>query len=135
MERVRYAQSYVFKYSPRPGTVAAEELVDDVSDADKERRNQELLAVQERLCIERNRALVGAVQEVLVEGQSPRNPGRLQGRTAWHRIVHFDSTDVSLTGSYVPVRMQEAQPHCMIGTMLAHDAAQEGTRDRAEAHS
>ncbi|MCA8973172.1 MAG: tRNA (N6-isopentenyl adenosine(37)-C2)-methylthiotransferase MiaB, partial [Planctomycetes bacterium] len=80
LREIGFAQSYVFKYSPRPGTVAAD-LVDDVAEAEKERRNQVLLAVQEELTLARNRALVGATVEVLVEGPS-KVAGRLSGRTA-----------------------------------------------------
>ncbi len=124
MERVRFAQSYVFKYSPRPGTLAAD-LADDVEQAEKERRNQLLLQVQERHGMQRNRALVGTVQEVLVEGPSPRVAGRMAGRTAQHRIVHFAGDDAGLVGSYVPVRIDEALPHSLVGECLALEA---GTR-------
>ncbi|MEM7205284.1 MAG: tRNA (N6-isopentenyl adenosine(37)-C2)-methylthiotransferase MiaB [Planctomycetota bacterium] len=114
MERVRFAQSYVFKYSPRPGTVAAD-LVDDVPDAVKAERNAILLEAQERHGHARNRALVGTVQNVLVEGPSPRVPTRMTGRTTHHRIVHFDAADPALAGTFVDVRITEALPHSLIG--------------------
>jgi tRNA-2-methylthio-N6-dimethylallyladenosine synthase len=132
VQRVAFAQSYVFKYSPRPGTVAADTLADDVPDAEKERRNQVLLAVQEETCLAQNRALVGTVHEVLVEGQS-KVGGRLSGRTVQHRLVHFPATDASLIGTYVPVRITEALAHSLVGELLPQTEAQEGPRDRAEA--
>src|SRR6185436_14293291 len=98
VQRVRFAQSYVFKYSPRPGTVAADTLVDDVPEAEKERRNQVLLAAQEELCAAQNRALLGSVQEVLVEGDS-KVDGRMSGRTVHHRLVHFPARDQGLVGT------------------------------------
>jgi tRNA-2-methylthio-N6-dimethylallyladenosine synthase len=129
MRAVGYAQSYVFKYSPRPGTVASE-IEDDVVDAEKERRNQVLLQIQEELTSQKNRALVGTVQEVLVEGPSPK-PGpegqaRLQGRTVHHRIVHFDApADAEgLIGHYVPVRINTALPHSLVGDRLAETEAE-----------
>ena len=122
MERVKFAQSYIFKYSPRPGTLSAD-IVDDVPDAVKAERNQLLLAVQERHTREFNDALVGSVQEVLVEGVSPREPSRLTGRTPHHRIVHFDSTEESLAGSYVPVLIQEAAAHSLIGELQPENHA------------
>ncbi|MHC5072940.1 MAG: tRNA (N6-isopentenyl adenosine(37)-C2)-methylthiotransferase MiaB [Planctomycetota bacterium] len=79
MERVRFAQSYVFKYSERPGTVAADEMADDIPEDVKARRNQALLRVQEKHTMEHNLRLVGSVQEVLVEGPSPRAKARLTG--------------------------------------------------------
>lgn len=114
MERVRFAQSFVFKYSPRPGTEAAA-VPDDVPPDEKERRNAILLEVQERHTWDRNRALVGTVQEVLVEGPSPRDPTRLTGRTVHHRIVHFRATDRSLVGRYVPVKITRALAHSLVG--------------------
>ncbi|MGC3970448.1 MAG: tRNA (N6-isopentenyl adenosine(37)-C2)-methylthiotransferase MiaB [Pirellulales bacterium] len=132
VQRVGFAQSYVFKYSPRPGTVAAE-LVDDVPEPEKERRNAVLLAAQEELTFAKHRALVGQTVEVLVEGDS-KVAGRLSGRTAHHRLVHFAASDRELIGQYVPVRVTEALAHSCVGELLAADAAQEGAFDRAEAH-
>jgi tRNA-2-methylthio-N6-dimethylallyladenosine synthase len=135
LERVRYAQSYVFQYSPRPGTLAAE-LPDDVPREEKERRNQVLLALQERICLDKHKALVGSVQEVLVEGPSPREPGRLTGRTVHHRIVHFDvpAGGTDLAGRYVPVRIERALAHSLVGSALRETDAEEAAvpqRERA----
>ena len=122
MERIEFAQSYVFKYSPRPGTLAAEELADDVPQAEKSRRNQVLLAVQDQHTAAKNQALVGTRQEVLVEGDS-KVEGRLSGRTASHRLVHFDATDRTLIGSYVQVRITRALGHSLVGRLSAGDCA------------
>lgn len=130
LQRVGFAQSYVFKYSPRPGTVAAE-LVDDVPDAEKERRNQVLLDAQSALTLAKNRSLVGTTVEVLVEGES-KVDGRLSGRTAHHRLVHFPSTDHDLLGQYVPVRITEALAHSVVGELLGPTAAEAGAHDAAE---
>ena len=113
---MKFGQSYVFKYSPRPGTVAAD-LLDDVPAAVKAERNQILLEVQDRHTLRHNDRLVGTVQEILVEGVSPRDPSRLSGRTVHHRIVHFDSADSSLVGSYVSVRIEVAAAHSLIGVL------------------
>lgn len=130
MQRVRYAQSYLFKYSPRPGTVAAE-LPDDVADADKERRNQVLLSLQEQHSFAYNQALVGATVEALVEGRSPRHAERWMGRTAQHRIVHFAALEPDLTGRYVPVRITEALSHSLVGEQLPDSVAEDPTRRQA----
>jgi len=89
VEACRFSQGFIFKYSPRPGTKAAG-FPDDVPKATKESRNQELLAVQERISTEENAAFVGRSVEVLVEGPSKRNPKRLAGRARDHRIVLLD---------------------------------------------
>jgi len=116
MEEVRFAQSYVFKYSPRPGT-HAEALADDVSEAEKARRNQVLLAVQDRHSLAYNQAMVGARVEVLVEGPS-KVPGRLSGRCPSHRLVHFPGDDSILAGSYRWVRVTTALRHSVVGEAL-----------------
>ena len=129
----------MFQYSPRPGTVAAD-LVDDVPRAEKERRNQVLLAIQEELCIQKNRSLVGTTQEVLVEGVSQKDDTRLSGRTVHHRIVHFDRPragdgeggGLDLVGRYVPVRIERAMAHSLIGVRMAETACEHGAHDREE---
>ncbi|MFQ5592411.1 MAG: tRNA (N6-isopentenyl adenosine(37)-C2)-methylthiotransferase MiaB [Phycisphaerae bacterium] len=69
IEQCRFKNIFVFKYSPRPSTVA-NKRTDDVPDTEKRRRNAELLALQERISGEANRRLVGTTVEVLVEGYS-----------------------------------------------------------------
>src|SRR5687768_5963756 len=66
----RFKNSFIFKYSPRPGTVAIDRFADDVPEDVKRRRNNELLAVQQRVTLEENRKLVGQTVEVMVEGES-----------------------------------------------------------------
>jgi tRNA-2-methylthio-N6-dimethylallyladenosine synthase len=131
VRQVGFAQSYVFKYSPRPGTLAAD-LADDVPEPEKERRNAVLLAVQEELTAAKNQALVGQTVEVLVEGDS-KVAGRFSGRTAHHRLVHFPSQDRELIGTYVPVRILAALAHSCVGELQRHDAAQAGAHDPVEA--
>ncbi len=70
VRRARFKNSFIFKYSPRPGTWAAEHLPDDVPESVKRRRNNELLAVQNAISREDNQRLVGQTVEVLVEGPS-----------------------------------------------------------------
>jgi tRNA-2-methylthio-N6-dimethylallyladenosine synthase len=99
IRRSGYKNSFIFKYSPRPGTAAAK-LTDDVPAAEKKRRNNELLAVQEQVGLQHHRAYVGQRVEVLVEGVSPRankqltTPAegsvQLTGRTRGDHIVIFD---------------------------------------------
>ena len=128
MREVRFAQSYVFKYSPRPGTLAAD-LVDDVSDVEKARRNQVLLALQAEHSLAKHAALVGTTTEVLVEGASPKDARKMSGRTLHHRIVHFAADDAGLVGRYAPVRILQANEHWLLGELLAEDAAEEPRRE------
>ena len=66
----RFKNSFIFKYSPRPGTVAIDRFDDDVPEDVKRRRNGELLAVQSEVCADNNRDMIGRTVQVLVEGQS-----------------------------------------------------------------
>jgi tRNA-2-methylthio-N6-dimethylallyladenosine synthase len=70
VKRCRFKNSFVFKYSPRPGTVAIDRFEDDVPEDTKRRRNNDLLAVQTEACVQNNRQMVGKVVEVMVEGES-----------------------------------------------------------------
>lgn len=76
LRRARYKNCFIFKYSPRPGTVAYERIPDDVPDEVKRRRNNELLAVQHDISDEIAQAQVGATLEVFVEGLSARERKR-----------------------------------------------------------
>jgi tRNA-2-methylthio-N6-dimethylallyladenosine synthase len=91
LEEVRFQQAFVFKYSPRPGTKAAQ-MPDDVPDQVKRERNQRLLEAQERVDRARRSAMVGRQVEVLVDGPSKGDPTRLSGRTRQNDIVVFRGT-------------------------------------------
>ena len=119
MEEAGFDNAFVFKYSPRPGTRSAA-LPDDVPTAEKERRDQVLLADQEVRGQRNNARLVGTVRDVMVEGPSKRNRRRWSGRDSGNRIVVWDmcpeNAGLSL-GSCVKVRITEAHPQILIGEL------------------
>jgi tRNA-2-methylthio-N6-dimethylallyladenosine synthase len=104
-EEIRFDQAFMFKYSDRPGTRAAD-LPDKVSEEDKQDRHLRLVELQNRIAREVNQALVGGVFEVLVEGPDAKSPEKLRGRTRSNKLVIF--TGSSSPGSLLPVRAQEA---------------------------
>ena len=116
MEEAGFDNAFVFKYSPRPGTRSAS-LPDDVPVAEKERRDQVLLADQELRGQRRNDALVGTVREVMVEGPSKRNKSRWSGRDGGNRIVVWDDADgvSAAVGDLVRVEITEAHPQILVG--------------------
>ena len=116
MEEAGFDNAFVFKYSPRPGTRSAS-LPDDVPVAEKERRDQVLLADQEFRGQRRNDALVGTVREVMVEGPSKRNKSRWSGRDGGNRIVVWDDADgvSAAVGDVVRVAIIEAHPQILVG--------------------
>jgi tRNA-2-methylthio-N6-dimethylallyladenosine synthase len=92
VERVRYDSAFTFIYSPRAGTEAAT-LPDQVPNEAKHERLERLVAVVQRIALERNSERVGRVEEVLVEGPSRTDPSLLRGRTRRNTTVNF-------TGAY-----------------------------------
>ena len=104
MREVGYDFAYMFKYSERPGTFASRNLPDDVPDAVKSRRLQEIIALQNELGPASYRRDVGREYEVLVEGPSRRDEGQLSGRTSQNKVVVFDRGD-HRAGDYVRVRI------------------------------
>jgi tRNA-2-methylthio-N6-dimethylallyladenosine synthase len=86
MREVRFDSAFMFRYSVRPGTAAAE-LVDDVPEALKIERLETVIRLQKGVSEERNAALVGTSQEVLVEGPSERDPAVLYGKTRTGKAV------------------------------------------------
>ena len=117
MEEAGFDNAFVFKYSPRPGTRSAA-LPDDVPTAEKERRDQVLLADQQVRGQARNARLVGTVREVLVEGPSLRNAARWSGRDGGNRIVVFEPKVPLVVGTSVMVRIAEAHPQILIGEIV-----------------
>ena len=116
MDEAGFDNSFVFKYSPRPGTRSAA-LPDDVPTAEKERRDQVLLEDQERRGQERNDRLVGTVRDVLVEGPSKRNEARWSGRDSGNRIVVWDRGDGARIGEFAKIRVVAAHPQTLIGEL------------------
>jgi len=128
--RVRFAGGFVFKYSPRPGTFAAQAYPDDVPDARKRRRHRVLLDLLQEMAADQNRALVGRTLQVFVEGPSPhphldavagegtplRLPDgvQLRGRTPAGRIVVFDGP-TDLAGEIVDVHITRAAAVTLFG--------------------
>jgi tRNA-2-methylthio-N6-dimethylallyladenosine synthase len=115
MERVRFQNSFVFKYSPRPGTDAMA-LADDVPEEEKKRRNQALLDLQERISLDLNRGRIGRKLEVLVEGPSKRDPKRQTGRTHTHQIVNFEAGR-DLAGTFATVDITGASAVALSGAL------------------
>ena len=107
---------FAFAYSPRPGT-AAPKLPDAVEPEIASRRLQVILETQEAIQRRLNETLVGSRLPVLVTGMGNAD-STLAGRTACHRIVHFE-TDTSTTtrslGEIHPVLIERANPHSLVG--------------------
>ena len=117
MNEADFDNAFIFKYSPRPGTPAAD-MEDDVSEEEKMRRNQVLLEDQDRRGVAANQRLVGTVQEVLVEGPSLRNASRWSGRSPGNKIVIFDPIPGMQPGTLAQIRITRAAPQTLYGDAL-----------------
>ena len=117
IEDVGFDFSYSFVYSARPGTPAAD-LSDETS---QETKRERLARLQHKLSqqgFENSRRMVGSVQRILVSDYSKKDPGQLQGRSEANRIVNFRSDNPRLIGQFVDVRIDEARPNSLFGTLL-----------------
>jgi tRNA-2-methylthio-N6-dimethylallyladenosine synthase len=112
---VRFDVLYSFKYSPRPGTAAAD-IPDSVPAEVKEERLGTLQALQKEITLENNRRRTGAVYDVLVDGNSRKHHDQVHGRTTHNVIVNFPG-ESTLVGETVPVRITRANPNSLTGEM------------------
>ena len=122
VERVGYDNVFVFRYSRRPGTPAAE-MPDQVDEAVKAERNRRLLEVAARVGGARSALLAGRTMEVLVDGTSRRSAGELSGRTRCNRVVNFDGRGEVALGEVVPVLVTEVLPHSLRGALATPEEA------------
>lgn len=128
----RFKNSFIFKYSERAGTKAAQNFPDDIPEEVKKRRNNELLTLQNAISAEDNAEFIGREVEVLVEGPSknavkaeqnrPSNAtaDQLVGRTRCDRIVVFDGNP-RLTGSLTQVAIHDCTPTTLLGNIVTRN--------------
>lgn len=136
LERARYKSCFIFKYSPRPGTVSIRRFDDSVPDAVKKQRNAELLEVQARVALENNLHRIGQTLPVLVESETrlrKENPSivnvaweqkakpedwvRLVGRSTGDEITAFDGPR-SLVGTVANIKIRDASPLTLLGEWM-----------------
>jgi len=117
MREVGFDMAFMFKYSERPGTYAAKNLPDDVSEETKIRRLQEIIDLQNKLSEESNKRDIGKTFEVLIEGVSKRSKEQFFGRTSQNKVVVFPREDKRI-GDYVHVKINEASSATLIGEII-----------------
>jgi tRNA-2-methylthio-N6-dimethylallyladenosine synthase len=148
IERCRFKNLFVFKYSERPGTTAAKRMDDDVPEEVKRRRNHELLDLQLGISLAANRQLVGRTVEVLVEGYSKaavkaqeaeqtrghevswRRSDQLVGRTRGDQIVVFPGGP-ELIGTFARIRITAATGLTLHGVVV-NSSTESGDHRSAE---
>jgi tRNA-2-methylthio-N6-dimethylallyladenosine synthase len=114
VEEIQFDNAFVFRYSPRRDTPAAE-MTNQIDESIKEARNHDLLEVVDDCARRINERLVDRTLEVLCEGPSKTNPSRLTGRTRTNKIVLFESHK-DVIGAFVDVRIERATGFSLYGT-------------------
>ena len=117
MKKVGYMNAFIFKYSPRSGTPAAD-MEDQVPQKVKEERNQILLKELGKYTLAKNASYVGTIQEVLVEGPSRRNKKRWAGKTESFQVVIFDPAPDIERGTLVKVKITRSTSASLFGELV-----------------
>ena len=117
MEKVKYDFGYMFFYSERPNTYAARKMEDDIPEAIKKRRLTEIINLQQKHSLERNKACVGKVYEVLIEGSSKDSDGDWYGRTSHNTVAVFPKGDEK-PGDLVQVEIHDCTAATLLGTRI-----------------
>ena len=117
MREVGFDTAFMFKYSERPGTYAQKHLPDNVSEEEKVRRLNEIIALQNTLSLESNQREIGKTVEVLVEGYSKRSRDDMFGRTSQYKTVVFPRGGRHI-GELVNVRILSATAATLKGEIV-----------------
>jgi len=118
MDEVQYDFAYMFYYSERPGTLAAKKWSDDISLDIKKRRLDEIIKKQREHSYLRNKADVGKVHKVLIEGTSKRSDNFLQGRNTSNKVIVFPEEDFR-KGEYVNVLVEDCTGGTLVGRAVS----------------
>ncbi|MDR1763295.1 MAG: tRNA (N6-isopentenyl adenosine(37)-C2)-methylthiotransferase MiaB [Dysgonamonadaceae bacterium] len=117
MREVGFDSAFMFKYSERPGTVAARSLPDNVPEDEKVRRLEEIIALQLELSLASNKKDLGKTTEVLVEGFSKRSREQLFGRNSQNKVVIFDRGQHRI-GEFVKLKITDATAATLFGEVI-----------------
>ncbi|MBO5552806.1 MAG: tRNA (N6-isopentenyl adenosine(37)-C2)-methylthiotransferase MiaB [Paludibacteraceae bacterium] len=117
MREVGFDTAFMFKYSERPGTFASKHLPDNIDEAEKVRRLNEIIALQSQLSLASNQREIGKTVEVLVEGFSKRSKDDMFGRTSQYKTVVFPREGRHI-GELVQVKITSASAATLLGTIV-----------------
>ncbi len=119
IKQVRYDGAYMFKYSPREGTKAFK-MDDDVSEATKGKRLQEIIDLQQQISFEKNQELIGNDEIILAEGLSKKSDDFIAGRTDTNKVVIVAVNEKIKIGDYVKVKITKATSGTLFGDYISH---------------
>ena len=116
MEKVKYDFGYMFAYSERPGTYAARHFKDDISPEIKQRRLEEIITLQQKHSLERNKSFINKNCEVLIDKESKKSNNFWSGRTTENNVVVFPKYNFKL-GDTVDVYISDCTTATLIGNI------------------
>ena len=116
MEKVKYDFGYMFAYSERPGTYAARHFKDDISPEIKQRRLEEIITLQQKHSLERNKSFINKNCEVLIDKESKKSNDFWSGRTTENNVVVFPKYNFKL-GDTVDVYISDCTTATLIGNI------------------
>jgi tRNA-2-methylthio-N6-dimethylallyladenosine synthase len=117
MEWVGFDYAYMFRYSERPGTIAAALYKDNVPDEIKERRLNEIIASQQKLSYQSNIKDIGSIYEVMIEGYSKRSKDHFSGRNSQNKVVVFPKTN-NKPGECIKIKILHVTSATLIGNAV-----------------
>lgn len=118
MDYVKYDFAYMFKYSERPGTLAAKRYADDIPEEVKQKRLTEIVAKQQEYSFFRMQARIGRVERVLIEGFSKKSDKDYCGRSDQNAMVIFPVGENYKPGQYVNVLIERSTTATLIGKVV-----------------
>jgi tRNA-2-methylthio-N6-dimethylallyladenosine synthase len=125
MREVKFDMAFMFKYSERPGTVAAKRMEDNVPEEIKLRRLDEIISLQNEIANQSNQNDIGKTFEVMVEGFSKRSKEQLFGRTSQNKVVIFPREGRKI-GEFIHVKILSASSATLIGEVVVLPQAPKG---------
>jgi tRNA-2-methylthio-N6-dimethylallyladenosine synthase len=114
MDWVGYDAAFMFKYSERPQTLAADTLDDNVPEEIKDRRLTEIIHLQQKLSLTKNQDEIGKSLEILVEGSSKRSNNQYFGRSSQNKVAVFNKTGAG-QGEFTQVKITGATSATLLG--------------------
>lgn len=119
MQEAQFDMSYMYFYSERPGTLAARRYADDVPEAEKKRRLDEIVKCQNKISQVSNRKDIGTISKVLIEGDSKKSAQDWMGRNSQNKVVVFPKQgSAAAKGNYALVRILECTGATLIGKTI-----------------
>ncbi len=121
IEWSKYSMSYMFFYSERPGTLAARKYEDDIPLETKKRRLAEIIRIQQQVSYQHNKADLGKVFKVLIEGDSKKSAQHFKGRNSQNKMLVFPKLPGLSAGDYCHVKVTDFNSVTLIGEVFVQE--------------